>query len=102
MPTCTDPQTGDLNSPRTEGRVPATDYMATPIENTLSFHRSDGHKVGYALQHFDDVRQLHLVVLDPDPDLCEIKQEIELSYAEARMLKSFLCRPDISEILSQE
>jgi hypothetical protein len=58
--------------------------------------------VGFALQHFDDVKQLHLAVMDTDFDNIEILEEIELSYAEAKLLKSFLCRPDISEILSQQ
>jgi hypothetical protein len=48
----------------TEGRVPATEYMATFVENTLTFHRSDGHEVGFAVQHFDGVNQLHLAVMD--------------------------------------
>jgi hypothetical protein len=40
--------------------------------------------------------------MDNDLDNIEILEEIELSYAEAKLLKSFLCRPEISEILSQQ
>jgi hypothetical protein len=86
----------------TEGRVPAIEYMATFVENTLTFHRSDGHEVGFALQHFDGTNQLHLAVMDTDLDNIEVLEEVTISYAEARVLKSFLCRPDISAILAQQ
>jgi hypothetical protein len=86
----------------TEGRVPATDYMATFVENTLTFHRSSVIEVGYALQHFDGTNQLHLAVLDTAFDNIEILEEVTISYAEARMLKSFLCRTDISAILDRQ
>lgn len=86
----------------TENRVPAFSTMDTPIENTIQFHRQGRDEIAsYALQHYDGTNHLHLIVLDSDLDVLEAKQEVELSYAEARTLRAFLNRRDIAEILSQ-
>jgi hypothetical protein len=97
MPTYIEPETGDLHA-RTEGRTPAIEYMNTPIENTLILNRGN-ESLQMAVQHFDDVKCLHLVVLDSDLDLCLVKQEIELSYEEAKILRALLTSPEVSAIL---
>lgn len=86
----------------TENRVPACSTLDTFIENTIQFHRQGRDEIAsYALQHYDGVEQLHVIVLGSDLDALEVKEEIQLTYAEARILRSFLNRRDIVEKLSQ-
>jgi hypothetical protein len=43
---------------------------------------------------------LHLVVFEGNPAFPKIKQEIELSFEEAKLLRDFLNRPEIVAILA--
>jgi hypothetical protein len=100
MPTYVEPETGDLHA-RTEGRTPALTYMSTSIENTLILNRGNNEVLNLAVQHYDTTRQLHLVVFNGDPDFPEIKQEVELSFDEVKLLRALLDRPEVSAILEQ-
>jgi len=79
----------------TEHRIPAFSIMSTPIENTLIFNRRNGQEVNFAVDHEDVTLMTFNTEENPE-------EEIHLSFAEARLLKSFLCRPEITEMLSQQ
>ncbi len=78
----------------TEHRVPAFSIMQSEIENTLIFHRRNGQEVNFCVDHED----VTLMIFDLEENPME---EIHLSFAEARLLKAFFCRPEITEMLSQ-
>jgi hypothetical protein len=96
-----EPETGDLNA--RESKISAIRSMATPVEHSLIFHRRGrNEQVNLCIHHYDDIQQLHLVVFEGDPAFPKIKQEIELSFEEAKLLKSLLDRPEIVAILTQQ
>ncbi len=48
------------------------------------------------------VHQLSLVVFDSDPDEPNKREEITLSFAEARLLRELLNRPEVQHLLETE
>jgi hypothetical protein len=95
-----EPETGDLNA--AESKISALRSMATPVEHSLIFNRRErNEQVNLCIHHYDDIQQLHLVVFEGNLTLPEIKQEIELSFEEAKLLRDFLKRPEIVAILTQ-
>jgi hypothetical protein len=96
-----DPETGDLNA--AQSKIADIKSMATPVEHSLMFNRRGCHEqVVLCIHHYDNIRQLHLVVLEGDPAFPQIKQEIELSFEEAKLLRDFLNRPEIETILARQ
>jgi hypothetical protein len=94
-----DPETGDLNP--TESKIAAIRSMATPVEHSLLFNRRGrNEQVDLCIHHYDNIQQLHLVVFEGNPAFPAIKQEIELSFEEAKLLRDFLNRPEIVAILA--
>lgn len=75
------------------GPFPLTVAIATPDENqpyefgTVQFGCSE------------PLYELSLVVFDHDPDEPNKREEITLSYAEARLLRDLLNRPEVQHIL---
>jgi hypothetical protein len=95
-----EPETGDLNA--AESKISALRSMATPVEHSLIFNRRErNEQVNLCIHHYDDIQQLHLVVFEGNLAFPEIKQEIELSFEEAKLLRDFLNRPGIVAILTQ-
>ena len=94
--------------PGTLTTFPATD--ATPeirfhdsdMETSYSFHREDGNEVGFALTHSDQLRNRELTVSAMEPANFDAIQQIDLSYAEARMLRAYLNRPEVGRWLDQQ
>ena len=94
-----EPETGDLNAARS--KIADIKSMATPVQHSLLFNRRGcDEQVLLCIYHYDDVQQLHLVVFEGDPAFPKIKQEIKLSYEEAKLLRDFLNRPEIVEIVA--
>jgi hypothetical protein len=94
-----DPETGDLNT--RESKISAIRSMTTPVEHSLIFNRPRrNEQVDLCIHHYDDIQQLHLVVFEGNPAFPTIKQEIELSFEEAKLLRDFLNRPEIVAILA--
>ena len=94
-----DPETGDLNA--RESKIAAIRSMVTPVEHSLLFNRRGcDEQVLLCIHHYDDVQQLHLVVFEGNPAFPKIKQEIELSFEEAQLLRDFLNRPEIVALLA--
>ena len=94
-----EPETGDLNA--RESKIATIRSMATPVEHSLLFNRRGrDEQVDLCIHHYDDVQQLHLVVFEGNPAFPAIKQEIELSFEEARLLRDFLNRPEIVALLA--
>jgi hypothetical protein len=59
------------------------------VEHSLIFNRRGrNEQVNLCLHHYVDVQQLHLLVLEGDPVFPTIKQEIELSFEEAKLLRT--------------
>jgi hypothetical protein len=93
-----EPETGDLNA--AQSNIAAIRSMATPVEHSLMFNRRGGNvQVLLCIHHYDDIRQLHLVVFEGNPAFPQINQEIELSFEEAKLLRDFLNRPEIVAIV---
>ncbi len=93
-----DPETGDLNA--AQSKISAIRSMATPVEHSLLFNRGGcDEQVLLCIHHYNDIRQLHLVVFEGNPAFPKIKQEIELSFEEAKLLRDFLNRSEIVAIL---
>jgi hypothetical protein len=94
-----EPETGDLNA--AESKISSIRSMSTPVEHSLMFNRRGrNEQVNLCIHHYDDIQQLHLVVFEGNPAFPEIKQEIELSFEEAKLLRDFLKRPEIVAILA--
>ena len=94
-----EPETGDLNA--AESKITAIRSMATPVEHSLLFNRRGcDEQVLLCIHHYDDIQQLHLVVFEGNPAFPQIKQEIELSFEEAKLLHDFLNRPEIVAIVA--
>jgi hypothetical protein len=94
-----EPETGDLNA--AQSKITAIRSMATPVEHSLLFNRRGrDEQVLLCIHHYDDIQQLHLVVFEGNPAFPKIKQEIELSFEEAKLLRDFLNRPEIVAILA--
>jgi hypothetical protein len=93
-----EPETGDLNA--AQSNISTVRSMATPVEHSLMFNRrGSNEQVLLCIHHYDNVRQLHLVVFEGNPAFPTIKQEIELSFEEAKLLRDFLNRPEIVAIV---
>ena len=94
-----EPETGDLNA--AQSNIAAIRSMATPVEHSLLFNRRGcDEQVLLCIHHYDDIRQLHLVVFEGNPAFPQFKQEIELSFEEAGLLRDFLNRPEIVAIVA--
>jgi hypothetical protein len=94
-----DPETGDLNA--RESKIAAIRSMVTPVEHSLLFNRRGcDEQVLLCIHHYDDIQQLHLVVFEGNPAFPKIKQEIELSFEEAELLRDFLNRSEIVALLA--
>jgi hypothetical protein len=94
-----EPETGDLNA--AQSNISAIKSMANSVEHSLMFNRRGcNEQVVLCIHHYDNVQQLHLVVFEGDPAFPKIKQEIELSYEEAKLLRDFLSRPEIVAIVA--
>ena len=95
-----EPETGDLNA--AQSKISTVRSTATPVEHSLMFdRRGSNEKVILCIHHYDDVRQLHLVVFEGNPAFPKIKQEIGLSFEEAKLLRDFLNRPEIVAIVAR-
>ena len=87
----------------TESHLNAFHYKESPVEHTIIFNRPGSYEVDLSIQHFEDIREVHLVVFNTEcGEPTTIHEEINLSYAEARMLKNLLNRPEVSEYLEQD
>ena len=94
-----DPETGDLNAP--QSNIADIRSMANSVEHSLMFNRRGSNdQVLLCIHHYDEVRQLRLVVFEGNPAFPTIKQEIELSFEEAKLLRDFLNRPEIVAIVA--
>jgi hypothetical protein len=94
-----EPETGDLNA--TRSKIADIKSMATPVQHSLLFNRRESdEQVLLCMYHYDDVQQLHLVVFEGDQAFPNIKQEMKLSYEEAKLLRDFLNRPEIVAIVA--
>src|SRR6266568_1985551 len=86
-------------NPITESHLNAFHYKESPVEHTIVFNRP-GEEVNLSVQHFEDTHEVHLITFNMEcGEPTTIHEEINLSYAEARMLKSLLNRPEVSEYL---
>jgi hypothetical protein len=95
-----EPETGDLNAARSN--IADIRSMATPVQHSVLFNRrGSAEQVLLCIYHYDDIRQLHLVVFEGDPAFPTITQEIKLSYEEAKLLRDFLNRPEIVAIVNE-
>ncbi len=96
-----EPETGDLNAG--QSKIADIRSMASPVEHSLLFNRRGcDEQVLLCIHHYDNIRQLHLVVFEGNPSFPQIKQEIELSFEEAKLLRDFLNRPEIVTILARQ
>ena len=96
-----EPETGDLNA--AQSKIAAIRSMATPVQHAVLFNRRGcDEQVLLCIHHYDNIRQLHLVVFEGNPSFPQIKQEIELSFEEAKLLRDFLNRPEIVAIVSRQ
>ena len=89
-----------MTTQETTHSTPALHYQVSEVEHTIVAQRRTGEVLNVAVQHFDDVHQLHLAVFTGDPDFPTCLQEIEITFEECRLLRTMLNRLEITEILS--
>ena len=82
---------------------PIVRYYASPVEHTLVIDRSSEEQVNMAIDHFGAHHTLTIAVFDTlDKEQPELASQVILSYAEARLLKDLLNRPEVSAIIDPE
>jgi len=74
--------------------TPEIKFFDSDLEVSYQFDRADGEQVNFALTHGGLVASdLTLAVLECE-DL-DARQQIDLTYAEARLLRAYLNRPEV-------
>jgi hypothetical protein len=96
----------------------ATTELNSVYENATVFSRENGDQVNFSLQHYGEHQELHIAIYEADEPLdavsddihpclepCEPdgpKELVTLSYAEVKLLKALLNRPEVAALLDQE
>ncbi len=91
-------------TPSATNQEPAVRYIESPVEHTLIIDRPEREEmINIAVDHWGAHHTVTISVFDMlDPEQPELREQIIFPYADARLLRDLLNRPEIVSIIDQD